>query len=112
MNEEVVQYQRACISLIFCAFVFCISVPSPNNVCIYKDLYLNSQDSSIMKASWPVAGEVNEQILKSSQYLMDCAREFRLRLKNMITAQSKGKGVRCIMTDIHQKSFSYSIGLL
>lgn len=47
-----------------------------------------------MKASWPVAGEINEKMLKSSQYLMDCAREFRLRLKNMMTAQSKGKGVR------------------
>ena len=65
-----------------------------------------------MKASWPVAGEVNERILKSSQYLMDCAREFRLRLKNMITAQSKGKGVGCVMTDPHQEPFSYSLGLL
>ena len=46
-----------------------------------------------MRASWPVAGEVNEQFLKSSQYLMDCAREFRLRLKNMLMAQNKGKGV-------------------
>ena len=46
-----------------------------------------------MKESWPVAGDVNEQYLKSSHYLMDCAREFRLRLKNMLTAQSKGKGV-------------------
>eukprot|EP00795_Rhopilema_esculentum_P000827 gene827-10569_t len=53
---------------------------------------LLEKETSIMRASWPVAGEVNEQFLKSSQYLMDCAREFRLRLKNMLMAQNKGKG--------------------
>jgi len=53
---------------------------------------LLGKETSIMKASWPVAGNINDQYLKSSQYLMDCAREFRLRLKNMLTAQSKGKG--------------------
>eukprot|EP00794_Sanderia_malayensis_P007562 gene7562-8400_t len=52
---------------------------------------LLGKESSIMKACWPIAGDVNEGILKSSQYLMDCAREFRLRLKNMIAVQEKGK---------------------
>ena len=42
-----------------------------------------------MHASWPVSGEINNALLVSSQYLMECAREFRLRLKNMIAAANK-----------------------
>jgi leucyl-tRNA synthetase len=37
--------------------------------------------SSIMRASWPVAGPVDEVLIRSSEYLMDAAHEFRLRLK-------------------------------
>ena len=46
-----------------------------------------------MNASWSTPGEVDENLLSSSQYLMDCARDFRLRLKSVITAQQKGKKV-------------------
>ena len=46
-----------------------------------------------MKASWPVAGEVNHDLIRSSQYLMDSAHEFRIRLKNMIAVQEKSKKV-------------------
>jgi len=42
-----------------------------------------------MHAAWPVSGEINQSLLISSQYLMECAREFRLRLKNMIAAANK-----------------------
>lgn len=34
-----------------------------------------------MKASWPVAGPVDEVLIRSSQYLMETAHDLRLRLK-------------------------------
>lgn len=34
-----------------------------------------------MKASWPVAGPVDEILIRSSQYLMETAHDLRLRLK-------------------------------
>lgn len=33
-----------------------------------------------MRASWPVPGEVDEVLLRSSQFLMNTARDLRLRL--------------------------------
>lgn len=53
---------------------------------------LLGKEKSIMHASWPTSGEIDYGLLTSSQYLMECAREFRLRLKNMIAAANKKKG--------------------
>lgn len=39
------------------------------------------QTSSLMKASWPVAGPVDEILIRSSHYLMETAHDLRLRLK-------------------------------
>lgn len=39
------------------------------------------QTGSLMKASWPVAGPVDEILIRSSQYLMETAHDLRLRLK-------------------------------
>lgn len=39
---------------------------------------------SIMRASWPQAGPVDEVLIRSSEYLMDAAHEFRLRLKGAL----------------------------
>ncbi|XP_014672325.1 PREDICTED: leucine--tRNA ligase, cytoplasmic-like isoform X2 [Priapulus caudatus] len=47
---------------------------------------------SIMHATWPVAGPVDDILLASSTYLMDAAHMFRLRLKNLCQAP-KGKKV-------------------
>lgn len=52
---------------------------------------LLGKTKSIMHAKWPIAGKIEYNLLSSSQYLMDCTRDFRLRLKNLIAAQSKGK---------------------
>lgn len=46
-----------------------------------------------MKASWPIAGPVDEILIRSSQYLMEAAHELRLRLKSFM-APVKGK-VKC-----------------
>lgn len=43
-----------------------------------------------MDASWPVAGPVDEVLVRSSDYLMDAIHEFRLRLK-ALTNPGKGK---------------------
>ncbi len=42
-----------------------------------------------MHASWPVAGEVDELLVRSSQYFVDAAHDFRLRMKTYM--QPKGK---------------------
>ena len=42
-----------------------------------------------MKASWPEAGPVNDILVRSSQYLMDAAHDFRLRLKAVLNAKPK-----------------------
>lgn len=44
-------------------------------------LFSCSQTGSLMKASWPVAGPVDEVLIRSSQYLMETAHDLRLRLK-------------------------------
>ncbi|XP_004385002.1 leucine--tRNA ligase, cytoplasmic [Trichechus manatus latirostris] len=51
---------------------------------------LLGKPGSIMKASWPVAGPVDEALIRSSQYLMEVAHDLRLRLKNyMMPARGK-----------------------
>ena len=45
-----------------------------------------------MTASWPLAGPVDESLIRSSQYLMEVAHDLRLRLKNyMMPATGKVK---------------------
>ncbi|KAJ6668000.1 hypothetical protein lerEdw1_016321 [Lerista edwardsae] len=51
---------------------------------------LLGKPESIMKASWPVPGPVDEVLIRSSQYLTEVAHELRLRLKNYM-APAKGK---------------------
>ena len=47
-----------------------------------------------MHASWPVAGDIDELILLSSEYLMNFAHELRIRIKNRITMATKKSKVR------------------
>lgn len=49
---------------------------------------------SIMKASWPVPGPVDEILIHSSQYLTEVAHDLRIRLKNYM-APAKGKVKGC-----------------
>ncbi|KAM6148897.1 leucine--tRNA ligase, cytoplasmic [Erethizon dorsatum] len=51
---------------------------------------LLGKSDSIMNASWPVAGPVDETLLRSSQYLMEVAHDLRLRLKSYMMP-AKGK---------------------
>uniref|UniRef100_A0A1A8MIV7 Leucine--tRNA ligase, cytoplasmic n=1 Tax=Nothobranchius pienaari TaxID=704102 RepID=A0A1A8MIV7_9TELE len=48
--------------------------------------------SSLMKASWPVAGPVDEILIRSSQYLMETAHDLRLRLKAYMLPPKNKKG--------------------
>ncbi|KAM9106485.1 leucine--tRNA ligase, cytoplasmic [Megaptera novaeangliae] len=51
---------------------------------------LLGKPDSVMSASWPLAGPVDETLIRSSQYLMEVAHDLRLRLKNyMIPAKGK-----------------------
>ncbi|XP_015341266.1 leucine--tRNA ligase, cytoplasmic [Marmota marmota marmota] len=51
---------------------------------------LLGKPDSIMNALWPVAGPVDEALIRSSQYLMEVAHDLRLRLKNYVMP-AKGK---------------------
>ncbi|XP_004686902.1 PREDICTED: leucine--tRNA ligase, cytoplasmic [Condylura cristata] len=51
---------------------------------------LLGKPDSLMKASWPVAGPVDEALIRSSQYLMEVAHDLRLRLKSYMMP-AKGK---------------------
>ena len=42
------------------------------------------QSESIMHARWPEAGKVDEMLVRSSQYLMDAAHDFRIRRKALM----------------------------
>ncbi|XP_015982068.2 leucine--tRNA ligase, cytoplasmic [Rousettus aegyptiacus] len=59
------------------------------HVCEHIWTLLGKPDS-IMNASWPVVGPVDETLIHSSQYLMEVAHELRLRLKNYMMP-AKGK---------------------
>ncbi|XP_037019225.2 leucine--tRNA ligase, cytoplasmic isoform X2 [Artibeus jamaicensis] len=51
---------------------------------------LLGKPSSIMYASWPIVGPVDETLIRSSQYLMEVAHDLRLRLKSYMMP-AKGK---------------------
>ncbi|XP_054550257.1 leucine--tRNA ligase, cytoplasmic isoform X2 [Talpa occidentalis] len=51
---------------------------------------LLGKPDSLMNASWPVAGPVDEALIRSSQYLMEVAHDLRLRLKSYMMP-AKGK---------------------
>ncbi|XP_078218431.1 leucine--tRNA ligase, cytoplasmic isoform X2 [Callithrix jacchus] len=51
---------------------------------------LLGKPNSIMNASWPVAGPVDEVLIRSSQYLMEVTHDLRLRLKTYMMP-AKGK---------------------
>ena len=57
-----------------------------------------------MRASWPVAGAVDDVLVRSSEYLMDTAHELRLRVKNALNPPKKvtsnssnNKGQPCVV---------------
>lgn len=47
------------------------------------------QTGSILDATWPTAGEIDEILIKSSEYLMDAAHSFRVVLKNYVASKKK-----------------------
>ncbi|XP_029439505.1 leucine--tRNA ligase, cytoplasmic isoform X2 [Rhinatrema bivittatum] len=53
---------------------------------------LLGKPGSIMKASWPVAGPVDDVLIRSSQYLMETAHDLRLRLKSYLVPAKGKKG--------------------
>ncbi|XP_071570037.1 leucine--tRNA ligase, cytoplasmic [Temnothorax nylanderi] len=55
------------------------------HVCEYIWGDLLEKDGSILNAKWPAVGEINEILIKSSEYLMDAAHTFRILLKNYMT---------------------------
>ncbi|XP_076749631.1 leucyl-tRNA synthetase [Xylocopa sonorina] len=53
---------------------------------------LIGEKGSILNARWPQVEEVNEILIKSSQYLMYAAHSFRIILKNYLTPKKATKG--------------------
>lgn len=57
---------------------------------IWSDLLSNK--NSILNEKWPVVGEIDQIVIKSSDYLMEAARDFRLKLKNYTVPIKNKKG--------------------
>ena len=57
---------------------------------IWKLISPSKGKNSILKQRWPTTEEVDEMCIKKSEYLMEAAREFRLKLKSS-TAPPKAK---------------------
>merc|ERR1712079_248110 len=57
---------------------------------IWQLISPSEENVSILRQRWPEAGNVEEIYIKSSEYLMEAAREFRLKLK-AATAPPKAK---------------------
>lgn len=55
---------------------------------------LIGKPGSILRAQWPVAGEVDDILMKASNYLMDAAHEFRVRLKAVMQPKIKKNEVQ------------------
>ncbi|XP_077596288.1 leucine--tRNA ligase, cytoplasmic [Stigmatopora nigra] len=53
---------------------------------------LLGKSASVTKASWPIAGPVDEILIRSSQYLMETAHDLRLRLKAYLLPPKNKKG--------------------
>nr|XP_061801544.1 leucine--tRNA ligase, cytoplasmic-like isoform X1 [Nerophis lumbriciformis] len=53
---------------------------------------LLGKSTSVTKASWPIAGPVDEILIRSSQYLMETAHDLRLRLKAYMVPPKNKKG--------------------
>ncbi|KMR03563.1 leucyl-trna cytoplasmic [Lasius niger] len=52
---------------------------------------MNSKKISIFNEKWPAVGEIDEILIKSSQYLMDAAHTFRNLLKNYNASKKSSK---------------------
>ncbi|KAL0994734.1 hypothetical protein UPYG_G00126440 [Umbra pygmaea] len=53
---------------------------------------LMGKTGSLMNASWPVAGPVDEVLMRSSQYVMETAHDLRIRLKAYLSPPKSKKG--------------------
>jgi len=61
------------------------------HVCEHVWSLLGKTDT-ILSASWPTAGSVDTTVIQQSDYLMDTARDFRLKLKNASAPPKAKKG--------------------
>ena len=59
------------------------------HVCEHVWSLLGNQ-GSILHTRWPAAGDVDLTVIAQSQYLMDTARDFRLKLKSFSAVKTKG----------------------
>ncbi|XP_043525859.1 leucine--tRNA ligase, cytoplasmic [Frieseomelitta varia] len=64
---------------------------------------LIGKEGNILNAKWPQVEEIDEILIKSSQYLMDAAHSFRILLKNYLAPKKgpKGKGESFIEKPTH-----------
>uniref|UniRef100_A0A0V0G4H9 leucine--tRNA ligase n=1 Tax=Triatoma dimidiata TaxID=72491 RepID=A0A0V0G4H9_TRIDM len=60
---------------------------------------LIGENASVLDSKWPVAGEVDKYLIKSSAYLMDTAHTFRIQVKNLSQNTGKGKDSKMKLRD-------------
>jgi leucyl-tRNA synthetase len=54
---------------------------------------IHFQKRSILHERWPIAGPIDEVLVKSSCYLMEAAHLFRISLKNYMQPRKPNKGI-------------------
>ena len=69
---------------------------------------LLGKKESILKATWPEIGHVDNVVIKSSEYLMEAARKFRLQLKaasQPLKAKKGGPAPKAVEKPTHATMF-------
>ena len=63
-----------------------------------------------MTARWPDSGPVDETLVKASQYIMDAAHDFRVRLKALLTPKKvSNPSKNCLVMNIKIKNIHASL---
>ena len=78
-----------------------IHVTDLSFIMLYFVIVIYSQKESIMLASWPTAGVVDDKIVESADYLTEAAHEFRLRKKAVLNPGKKQVIKSMLSTDVY-----------
>ncbi len=93
------RYKELCFEPLHAALTFrfievqlILLSPICPHICEFIWTNVLKKESSILSARWPVAGSIDQTLLKSANYLMDAAHDFRNRQKTFVMAKTKAAG--------------------
>ena len=93
------RYKELCFEPLHAALIFrfievqlIILSPICSHLCEFIWTNVLEKPSSILNARWPQPGPIDATLLKSANYLMDVAHEFRNRQKTFVLTKAKAAG--------------------